>query len=33
MRSDAIKKGHLKAPNRSLLRACGLMMMILTSLL
>ncbi|MCR6574132.1 dihydroxy-acid dehydratase [Campylobacter insulaenigrae] len=24
MRSDAIKKGHLKAPNRSLLRACGL---------
>lgn len=24
MRSNAIKKGHLKAPNRSLLRACGL---------
>jgi len=24
MRSDAIKKGYLKAPNRSLLRACGL---------
>lgn len=24
MRSDAIKKGALKAPNRSLLRACGL---------
>lgn len=24
MRSDTIKKGHLKAPNRSLLRACGL---------
>ena len=24
MRSDVIKKGYLKAPNRSLLRACGL---------
>lgn len=24
MRSDTIKKGYLKAPNRSLLRACGL---------
>lgn len=24
MRSDMIKKGYLKAPSRSLLRACGL---------